>query len=156
MLHNSRRNNKWLKKVAQNIWFKYFHDISPVNDLRVKFGKRARWQLGCIRQSRPRGSGPSQGNPSIVTINGYFRNETVPQYVVESILAHEFIHFLSGFSSSNPRLFRYPHRGGIIKKEMKRRGLEEIERKQKIWIEENWNKIINKDTPTTNFSHELH
>ena len=136
MIHNSRRDNKWLKNIAQEIWSKYFHDISPTNDLRVKFGKRARWQLGCIRQSL------KVRSPSIVTINGYFKNPLVPQYVVESILAHEFIHYLAGFSSSRPKLFRYPHRGGIIKLEMKRRGLEEIERKQKEWIDKNWKKII--------------
>lgn len=139
------RNNKWLKNIAQDIWFKYFHDISPTNDLRVKFGKRARWQLGCIRQSLKVGftlKAHPEGSPSIVTINGYFKNPLVPQYVVESILAHEFIHYLAGFSSSRPKLFRYPHRGGIIKLEMKRRGLEEIERKQKEWIEKHWKKII--------------
>ena len=130
------RDNKWLKKVAQNIWHKYFHDISPTNDLRVKFGKRARWQMGCIRQGRQKDS------PSIITINGYFKNPVVPQYVVEAILAHEFVHYLTGFSSSSPRLFRYPHRGGIINREMRRRGLEEVERKQKEWVDENWKNII--------------
>jgi hypothetical protein len=139
------RNNKWLKSIAQEIWFKYFSDISPTNDLRVKFGKRARWQLGCIRQSLKGGFAPRahpEGSPSIVTINGHFKNPLVPQYVVESILAHEFIHYLAGFSSSRPKLFRYPHRGGIIGREMRRRGLDEIERKQKEWIDKNWKKII--------------
>src|SRR3990167_8680602 len=130
------RNNKWLKNIAQNIWHQYFSDISPINDLRVKFGRRAKWQLGCIRQARTKNS------PSIVTINGYFKDKIVPQYIIESILAHEFVHYLSGFSSSRPRLFRYPHRGGIIKFEMKRRGLEEIEKKQKNWIDKNWKNII--------------
>jgi hypothetical protein len=149
------RNNKWLKKIAQDIWFKYFSDISPTNDLRVKFGKRAKWQLGCIRQGIKeqslirrwrQASSPAMTNrlssPSVVTINGYFKNPVVPQYVIEAILAHEFIHYLSGFSSSRPRLFRYPHRGGIIDKEMKRRGLKEIEKKQKKWVKENWNRFI--------------
>ncbi|MCX6811602.1 MAG: hypothetical protein NT039_02840, partial [Candidatus Berkelbacteria bacterium] len=86
------RNNLWLKELAQDIWFKYFSDVSATNDLRVKFGKRARWQLGCIRQST------KEGSPSIVTINGYFKNLSIPQYVVESILVHEFIHYLAGFS----------------------------------------------------------
>lgn len=130
------RNNKWLKNIAQDIWFKYFHDISPTNDLRVKFGKRARWQLGCIRQSTKIGS------PSVVTINGYFKNEVVPQYVVKSILAHEFVHYLTGFSSSRPKLFRYPHRGGIINREMKRRGLAKLEKLQKEWIDKNWKKFL--------------
>jgi len=130
------RNNVWLKNIAQEIWFKYFHDISPVNDLRVKFGKRAKWQLGCIRQSRKKGS------PSIVTLNGHFKNPTVPEFVAKSILAHEFVHYLSGFSSSRPRLFRYPHRGGIIEMEMKKRGLSEIEKKQRKWIDKNWKNFI--------------
>lgn len=130
------RNNIWLKKIAQAVWFKYFHDISPTNDLRVKFGKRAKWQLGCIRQNTKKGS------PSIVIINGYFKNTLVPQYVVESILAHEFVHYLCGFSSSKPQLFRYPHRGGIINREMRKRGLGNIEEKQKKWVKENWNKFI--------------
>lgn len=130
------RNNKWLKSIAQEIWFKYFHDVSATNDLRVKFGKRARWQLGCIRQGRHKNS------PSVVTINGYFKNLVVPQYVIESILAHEFVHYLTGFSSSRPKLFRYPHRGGIIKLEMKRRGLTHLEKKQSKWIDKNWREII--------------
>jgi len=136
MIHNSHRDNKWLKQVAQNIWYKYFSDIPATNDLRVKFGKRAKWQLGCIRQSQ------KEKSPSIVTINGYFKNPTVPEYVIESILAHEFIHYLSGFSSSHPKLFRYPHRGGIIELEMRKRGLKKIEKKQKNWIDKNWKKFI--------------
>lgn len=130
------RNNKWLKNIAKNIWRKYFSDISPTNDLRVKFGRRAKWQLGCIRQSRKKGS------PSVISINGHFRNPQVPQYVVEGILAHEFSHYSHGFSSSGPKLFRYPHRGGIINKELKRRGLAKLEKLQKEWIDKNWKNII--------------
>lgn len=136
MLHNSR-NNKWLKSIAQKIWFNYFSDISPTNDLRVKFGRCAKWQLGCIRQSRKAGS------PSVVTLNGYFKNPKVPQYVIEGVLAHEFSHYLHGFSSCRPQLFRYPHRGGIIKKELKQRGLADLEKRQNEWIKQNWQNIIN-------------
>jgi hypothetical protein len=130
------RDNIWLKEIAQNIWHRYFSDVSPTNDLRVKFGKHAKWQLGCIRQVR------KSASPSIVVINGYFRNPVVPQYVIESVLAHEFIHYISGFSSSKPRLYRYPHRGGIMEYEMRRRGLSALERKQKKWIEKHWKKTI--------------
>jgi len=131
------RNNLWLKKLAKKVWRKHFSDVAPANDLRVKFGRFAKWQLGAIRQSQK-----GKNNPSLITINGYFKNPVVPQYVIEAILAHEFIHYISGFSSSKPKLCKYPHRGGIIKNEMKRRGLSEIEKKQKEWIKKKWQIII--------------
>lgn len=131
------RDNQWLKNLAQEIWQKYFSDIKPANDLRVKFGRFAKWQLGAIRQSRN-----DKKSPSLITINSYFKNPVVPQYVVEGILAHEFIHYISGFSSSKPRLCKYPHRGGIIKNEMKKRGLEKIRIKQEKWIKEKWHIIV--------------
>lgn len=130
------RNNKWLQKVASGLWQKYFSDIPPANDLRVKFGRKAKWQLGSIKQKR------GLLRPSIIVINGHFKNSHVPKYVVEAILVHEFIHYITGFSSSKRQSSRFPHKGGIIKMEMKKRELEWLEKRQKEWVDKYWQKII--------------
>jgi len=71
---------------------------------------------------------------SIITITSMFAKESVPVAVVQYTIAHELCHYAHGFSSANRRLFKYPHHGGIVNKELTRRGAHHLISAFKKWL----------------------
>lgn len=71
-----------------------------------------------------------------------FAKESVPVGVVRYTIAHELCHYAHGFSSTNKRLFRYPHHGGIVNRELKERGAEELVGEFKRWLRAYRKKIL--------------
>jgi len=63
-----------------------------------------------------------------------FQNPAFPEEVVDHTLAHELVHYIHGFSSPYPRLHKFPHRGGIIDKEMKDRGMGNLVSYYRKWV----------------------
>lgn len=131
---------------------KHFADAKIDNALLIRFGRRARRVLGSIRKnperssilsrmlsvdSRRRGNDKSQFDTQII-INGHFRDEQIPEFMVDSVIGHELCHYVHGFSSPLPQLARHPHKGGIVNYEMAKRGMGELELKQKRWIKQHW------------------
>lgn len=144
------RNDHWLETRLRQIWQRYFYDVKPQNIVLIKFGQRSRTRLGSIgmegwqakaksgmyksRLSVPLGT-------SIITITGYFRQTTIPEYVIDATIGHELVHYVHGFHSPYPQLYRYPHQGGIVDKEMRERGMGEMLRLQKQWLKEQWRTV---------------
>jgi len=147
------RDNTWLTEKLIFIHQTYFSDIIDGNEIEVKFGRANRTRLGSIA-IREKANKRMQLDRrkmkflnadevvSIITINGYFAREDIPETVVEGILAHEFCHFVHGFNSMRPKSFRNPHAGGIIDQELKDRGFGDILKFQKRWIRKNWREYI--------------
>ena len=133
-----KRNNKWLCEKLIELWRKYFPDLQPENKIFVRFGQPAKRQLGKIKHGRLNKPNPN----TYIVINGHFRRPIVPEFVVEAVLAHELIHYLHGFKSPHQQQFRHPHRGGVVKDELTRRGLDGIMKEQKEWLKNNWSKIV--------------
>jgi len=127
-------DNHFLRERFLEIYRRYFSDIQLKNKVVLRFGRKTKTRLGSIMLNRKK--------ESIVTINGLFRDPQVPVFMIDATLAHEFVHYLHGFSSEKEQLYSYPHRGGIVDRELKKRGLAEILLKQKIWLKEEWPKII--------------
>lgn len=121
------RGNLWLEKRLNKIWEKYFADVKKTNPIIVRFGREAVFRFGSIRLDL-------RNKVSYVTINGRFRNPKYPAKVIDHTLAHELVHYAQGFSSENPRLHRYPHRGGVIDKELRARGLDHLVDFYKSWV----------------------
>ena len=71
---------------------------------------------------------------SIITITSMFARDNVPAAVVEYTIAHELCHYAHGFSSANRRLFKYPHHGGVVNKELKDRGASDLISAFKKWL----------------------
>jgi predicted metal-dependent hydrolase len=137
------RDDTWLFAKMDRIWDEYFSDIAQENDVNIKFGRRARQRLGSIKQeTRTILDLVDRYRKTIITINGLFRDPAIPEYVVEATIAHELCHYAHGFSSPIPRKFSSPHQGGVVTKEMRERGLEEILRKQKKWLNESWTDYV--------------
>ncbi|MCH8821689.1 hypothetical protein IID23_04190 [Patescibacteria group bacterium] len=121
------RDNSWLEARLYKIWQSYFADVKGTNPLIVRFGRNALYRFGSIKLDL-------RSKISYITINGNFRSSKIPVQVIDHTLAHELVHFTQGFSSKNPRLHRYPHRGGIIDKELKERGLNHLVLYYKNWL----------------------
>jgi hypothetical protein len=145
------RNNEWLEQLMYELWEDHFNDIPRKNFVLIKFGKRAKRQLGSIKWVRGstkvktllrkrRGEALHQDDDRItlITITSLFKSARVPEYVVTSTIAHEMIHYAHGFFSPLKQLYNHPHQGGLIRREMQKRGLLLIYKKSKKWLKEKW------------------
>ena len=99
------------------------------------FGPRAKKRLGSIRKVFH-----TDGDEydTQILINGNFRDPKIPQYVIDATIAHELIHYSHGFSSPLPKLSKFPHRGDIVDKDMKKRGLLSLMEQEYKWLDKNW------------------
>lgn len=131
------RDHKWLKSRLEAIWTRYFPDVAVANNVFVKFGRPTRTRLGSIKFGRRR-----QDPNTIITINGYFKDPEIPEFVVDAVLAHELTHYAQGFCSPHPQNHYHPHKGGVVRSELNDRGLHDLMKLEKKWIKENWRKYI--------------
>lgn len=131
------RDNKWLRERLKYLYQRYFSDVPIINKITIKFGRPARTRLGSIKPGRKLGE-----KHSIITINGYFTDPNIPEFVVDAIIAHEFMHYAHGFASPHEQAFKHPHKGGLVNWDLKERGLEDILRLEKKWLKDNWREYI--------------
>ena len=123
------RDDSYLNKRLGHIWQKYFADVPVKNKVFIRFGKNALYRFGSIRLCY-------RNNSTQITINGRFRDEKYPTEIIDHTIAHELVHYAQGFSTPGPRLSRYPHRGGVIDKELKARGLDNLVSFYKSWVKD--------------------
>ena len=152
------RSNSWLQNQLDFLLKKYFTDIPLENPIEIKFGREAKYRFGSIRLVKKgitsgqgttsitsylprlllkaRGTLKTSQTPqkSIITITSMFAKESVPAEVVHYTIAHELCHYAHGFSSANRRLFKYPHHGGIVNKELTGRGAHHLISAFKKWL----------------------
>lgn len=131
------RDNKWLKEKLVGVWQRYYSDVTPKNEVIVRFGRNARTRLGSIKFGR------RKENPrTYITITGLFRDPEIPEFVIDAVLAHELAHYAHGFFSPHEKLHRYPHQHGVVDKELTTRGLGDILIMQKRWLKKNWREYL--------------
>lgn len=135
------RNNQYLLNRLQSIWQSYFSDCCMGNNIYIHFGRKAEKRLGSIRKIRYANTNRFD---TLITINGYFRDKKIPDYVIDATIAHELCHYIHGISSPLPRLCLYPHRGGVIEKEFVKRGIDKLEKLENNWLNQNWEHICTK------------
>lgn len=123
----SYRDDKWLLSRLDFIWSKYFVDIPQKNRVFIKFGRFAKYRLGSIRLNK-------KTKDTHILITSMFKDLSIPQGVVDQTIGHELVHYAHGFSSIHPKLHRYPHAGGVVRKEMRQRGMEHLFQAYKNWI----------------------
>ncbi|MBU1032248.1 hypothetical protein KKE03_05020 [Patescibacteria group bacterium] len=121
------RDDKWLLSRLDYLWDKYFPDIPQNNKVFIKFGRFAKYRLGSIRLDR-------KSKASTVTITLMFKDPKIPSEVIDHTIGHELVHYAHGFSSTHPKLHKYPHAGGVVGMEMKQRGMEYLHKSYKTWI----------------------
>ena len=69
-------------------------------------------------------------------------DERVPEYVIDTTLAHELVHYMHGFNSPLPQKYKHPHRGGIVDKELIKRGFGHNLSMEKVWAKNQWEKLF--------------
>lgn len=121
------RDDKWLLSRLDTLWGEFFEDVPQINPVFIKFGRFSRLRLGSIKLE-PR------TNKTYITITGMFKDPIIPQDVVDHTIVHELIHYVHGFSSPHKRLHKFPHEGGVIKREMENRGLSYLYEAYRAWI----------------------
>ncbi len=150
------RNNTWLTEKLYEIWENHFADVPRKNFVLIKFGKGSIRQLGSIKWANGNTRIKSLMHKSthqedldtqddkritVITITSKFKDEIIPEFVVESTIAHELCHYTHGFSSPLNQIYNHPHKGGVVTKELKKRGLGEKNKMARKWIKENWRNI---------------
>lgn len=140
------RDNEWLEKKLEYLLRNYFADVTVTNPIEIRFGREAKFRFGSIKLVKPKGlhflTSRSKPQKSVITITSMFAKEDVPSEVVQFTIAHELTHYAHGFSSTNKRLFRHPHHGGVVDAEIKKRGGEHLIAAYKQWIKEYRKKIL--------------
>lgn len=149
------RNNDWLADRLAEIWYRHFSDVKQCNEVDIKFGRSSKSRLGSIgmpgwqdKHSRYRYLPNRQRRKgrSTITVTGYFKDERVPAYVVDVTVAHELVHYAHGFHSPYPQLYRYPHRGGVVDKELRQREMGKLLKQQQVWLKRHWS-IFTEEQP---------
>lgn len=128
-----KRDDNWLKEKLENIWMLLFPEVPKENNVHVKFKGKSKRRFGCIKKKE---------SNSLIEINSLFKNEMVPEYVIDTTLAHELVHYMHGFNSPLPRKYKHPHKGGIVDKELIKRGFAHSLKLEKVWAKKDWEKIF--------------
>ncbi len=123
------RDEEWLQNRFRGIWISYYSDTPAGYPISVQFGRPARYRFGSIC---------AHGKNCRILINGLFSDPEVPDFVVDATIAHELAHYVHGYGSGLPKLHAHPHRGGVIDKEMAKRGCLFLEDKASAWRKANW------------------
>jgi len=132
------RDNKWLQDKLDLIWVRFFSDVPRKNQVKARFVGNWKNKFGHIKEVKEK-------NTEIV-VNGFFKREDIiPEWIIYLTLAHELVHYSHGFHSPLPRLYRQPHQGGIVTRELKKRGFGELLKREKEWIKRDWEEIVKKE-----------
>ena len=124
------RSNEWLVKRLEEIWQVLIPEINKQNKVIIKFKGKWKNKFGQIRKLK-------DGSTEII-VNSLFRNEKVPEYLIDTTIAHELIHYIHGFHSPLPKQFTPPHKGGIVDKELKNRGFSYLLKLEKNCVKNTW------------------
>lgn len=141
------RDDKWLFQQLDEVWETFFPDMVQDNDVRIIWGRRARQRLGSIGRDMKQEQAGAAHPGTVITINSLFKDEQIPEYVVQATIAHELAHYAHGFHSPLERKFDKPHEGGIVHKELDDRGARKLEVMSKKWLKENWRDYLEKHLP---------
>lgn len=121
------RTNNWLLSRLDHLWTAHFSDVPQTNKVFIRFGRNSKYRLGSIKLDR-------KTKASLITITSMFKDAEIPAEVVDHTIGHELTHYAHGFSSTQPRLHRYPHAGGVVKREMTERGMAHLHKAYQEWI----------------------
>ncbi len=123
------RDDTWLLHRLNHLWDTYFPDVTQDNPVFINFGRYSKLRLGSIRLDR-------RTKKTYITITSMFKDQAIPESVVDHTIVHEMCHYTHGFSSLKPRQHRFPHSGGIVNKELRQRGAGSLLKAYSDWLKE--------------------
>ncbi|QQG38549.1 MAG: hypothetical protein HYS32_02995 [Candidatus Woesearchaeota archaeon] len=133
------RDFDWLKNRFEYIWQYHFSDVPRENKVLITFQGKWKNKFGHIKVLKNKNTW--------IAVNKLFQDERVPEYIIDLTIAHEIVHYSHGFHSPLERKYTHPHKGGVVDKELKKRGFLEELKKEKKWIKEEWLKIYSSYFP---------
>jgi len=125
------RDGAWLRDELSYLWRQHFGDVPQVNRVDVRFGASWKSRLGVIRLS-------ADERTSNIGVNALLSQPEAPYFIARITIAHEMVHYAHGFGSPLPRKHRHPHRGRVVEKELRARGLSAEFDVYQSWIHEHW------------------
>ena len=126
------RNQAWIEEKLEKMWGSLFSEVPKMNKVVIKFKGKSKYRFGHITK---------KGEDTHIIVNSLFQNELVPEYIIDVTIAHELVHYMHGFFSPLPQLYRYPHQGNIVNKELKKRGFGNMLKLERQWIKNEWMKV---------------
>ena len=126
------RDDEFLKERLNAMWELLFGDIPKLNNVVIKFRGKSKNKFGHIAR---------KGKDTEIVINGLFRFDDVPEYVIDLTIAHELSHYAHGFNSPLKQKYKHPHKGGVVTKEMNSRGFDKLFKMEKTFFRKEWPKI---------------
>jgi hypothetical protein len=131
------RDDQWLKSRFDVIWSVFFPDIEK-KDVSIRWKGKWKNKFGHISR---------KNSHSEIVINSLFKDLRVPEDIIKLTIAHEIVHFMHGFHSHLPKQFKHPHKGGIVDKELIKRGFRYALKNEKQWIKNEWMKLYKELQP---------
>jgi hypothetical protein len=131
--------DKYLTSKTASLIRENFPERGVTNLLVVRWGKRWRNTLGHIKPLKNVEFG------SLIEINSLLKSTDIPEFVLDSVLMHELVHYFQGFGSNHERKSLHPHKGGVVDKELFRLGWGDITKKSDAWIKLNWHPLVNRE-----------
>lgn len=122
------RDQEWLETRFNQIWGLFFPEIEKKN-VYVRFKGSWRNKFGHIKKTK---------KGTEIAINTLFKDQRVPEDIVKLTMAHEIVHYMHGFHSHLPKQFEHPHKGGIVNKELIKRGFGYALKNEKEWFRKEW------------------
>lgn len=123
------RDDFWLQQRLEQIWQLLYSDVPKKNNVKVRFKGRWKNKFGHIKKV---------GKDSEIVVNGLFKHDVVPEYMVDITIAHELSHYAHGFNSPLPRKYKHPHKHGVVNKELLQRGFGHWVRMERSFLKKEW------------------
>jgi hypothetical protein len=129
------RDNAWLSEQLDHIWSTWFSDVAPITPVSIRFVRPWKTRLAVIYLS-------DNETRSFIGVNRYLRDSRVPYPICLVTIAHELTHYAHGFGSHHRRRYRHPHRGNVVQRELRKRGLGAELRFYTDWTNDVWYDIL--------------
>ena len=127
------RDEQWLKERLDHMWDLLFSDVERKNTVIIRFKGRWKNKFGHIKML--------QNKDTEIVVNSLFKHESVPEGMIDATIAHELVHYMHGFSSPHERKYTHPHAGGIVTRELKKRGFGHILAFEREFAKGDWQRI---------------
>ena len=125
----TQRDNEWLSARLDHIWALLYSDVERLNRVHVRFKGRWKNKFGHIKRVK---------DDTEIVVNSLLKDPQVPEFLIDITLAHELAHYAHGFNSPHKRKYKHPHAGGVVTKELQRRGFGHMLRLEKDYIRKQW------------------